>query len=152
MPVNKNPTQDTMPRWELASILIASNLLKFVLEAVPQLKDKDIFLWNDSKAALSWCSQVDIKDTFVLNRVKAIRERCPTTIIKYVPTTDNPADVLTRDITAEDLLKSDLWWQGPSWLTDVQRWPETDQVYNLHPPVLPQQNNIVQPDVDNPLG
>ena len=59
-----------MPRWELASILIASNLLKFVLEAVPQLKDKDIFLWNDSKAALSWCSQVDIKDTFVLIELK----------------------------------------------------------------------------------
>ena len=109
-----------MPRWELASILIASNLLKFVLDAVPQLKDKDIFLWNDSKAALSWCSQVDIKDTLVLNRVKAIRERCPTTIIKYVPTTDNPADILTRDITAEELLKSNLWWQGPFWLTDIQ--------------------------------
>ena len=151
VPVKKNPTQDTMPRWELASILIASNLLKFVLEAVPQLTDKDIFLWNDSKAALSWCSQVDIKDTYVLNRVKDIRERCPTTIIRYVPTGENPADVLTRDISAKDLLCSNLWWRGPSWLTSVQTWPETDQAYNLHPPVLPQQNNTVQPDVNNPL-
>ena len=40
VPVNKDPTEDSMPRWELGSILIAANLLVFVLDAVPGLEEK----------------------------------------------------------------------------------------------------------------
>ena len=36
-------------------------------------------------------------------------------------------------------------------MLDKENWPITEQVYNLHPPVIPQFNIIVQPDVNNPL-
>ena len=108
-PVHKVPREDTMPRWELASILVASNITTFTLDAVPQLRDKELFIWNDSKAALSWCTQVEIKDTYVHNRVTNIRERCPTATIKYVATAENPADIITRDITAKELHQCRLW-------------------------------------------
>ena len=74
VPVDKNPTEDSMPRWELGSILIAANLLVFVLDAIPSLEEKEKTIWNDNKAALSWCSQVEIKDTYVHNRVVDIRK------------------------------------------------------------------------------
>ena len=40
VPVDKNPKEDTMPRLELCSILIASDLLEFVKDAVPQIREK----------------------------------------------------------------------------------------------------------------
>ena len=151
VPIDKNPTEDSMPRWELGSILIAANLMVFVLDAVPSLEIKEATIWNDNKAALSWCSQLEIKDTYVHNRVVDIRKKCPNAVIKYVPTADNPADIITRDITAENLKKCKLWWRGPTWLLNRETWPTTEQVYNLHPPVVPQFNIIVQPDINNPL-
>ena len=149
-PVHKVPREDTMPRWELASILVASNITTFTLDAVPQLRDKEVFIWNDSKAALSWCTQVEIKDTYVHNRVTNIRERCPTATIKYVASAENPADVITRDITARDLHQCRLWWKAPDWIVDREAWPTTEEVYNLHPQIVPQHNNIVGPDQEDP--
>ena len=143
VPVHKDPTQDTMPRWELTSMVVGANLLEFTLDAVPQLASKRSFIWNDNKPSLCWCSQTTIKDTYIHNRVKGLRERCPTTVIRYVPTQDNPADVLTRDITAQDLQKCKLWWNATEWITSEKDWPTTEQVYNLHPPVLPQHANII---------
>ena len=149
-PLHKVPREDTMPRWELASILVASNITTFTLDAVPQLRDKELFIWNDSKAALSWCTQVEIKDTYVHNRVTNIRERCPTATIKYVPSAENPADIITRDITAKDLHQCRLWWKAPEWIVDRELWPTTEERYNLHPQIVPQHSNIVGPDQEAP--
>ena len=150
VPVDKNPTEDTMPRWELASIVVGAKLLVFVLDAVPQLIGKPVFIWNDNKPSLCWCSQTTIKDTYVHNRVKDIREKCPTATLRYVPTDVNPADILTRDITAQDLKKCRRWWYATEWITDQQNWPITEQIYNLHPPVLPQHANVIGPN-DTPV-
>nr|XP_041633544.1 uncharacterized protein LOC121503298 [Drosophila kikkawai] len=36
----------------------------------------------------------------------------------------NPADLARRGVTAEELATSELWWHGPSWLTQQQdTWP-----------------------------
>ena len=151
VPVDKKSNEDTMPRWELCAILIAANLLVFVVSAVKQLEDKEIVIWNDSKAALSWCSQESITDTFVHRRVADIRDRCPTATIKYVQSAENPADILTRDITAADLKKCSLWWQGPKWIIDKKKWPITEQVYNLHPAIRVPQHNHTAAEADPAL-
>ena len=41
----------------------------------------------------------------------------------FCPTSDNPADLLTRGITASQLQSSTLWTHGPSWLTSRSDWP-----------------------------
>ncbi|XP_068735663.1 uncharacterized protein [Montipora capricornis] len=46
---------------------------------------------------------------------------------RYVTTTQNPADLATRGVSAEALIDNQLWWHGPSWLSDDEtKWPSWD--------------------------
>ena len=38
----------------------------------------------------------------------------------HVPTKENPADQGSREGQVDD---SKLWWQGPEWLSDKEKWP-----------------------------
>ena len=39
---------------------------------------------------------------------------------RHVPTQENPADLGSRGGQVDD---SKLWWQGPEWLSDKEKWP-----------------------------
>ena len=54
------------------AMVIAANIVCFLKDAIKQLADKPVFLWSDSRGALSWCSQSEIKTRFVYNRVTNI--------------------------------------------------------------------------------
>ena len=41
----------------------------------------------------------------------------------HVNSTNNPADILSRGCSADELLQSALWERGPPWLTDHSLWP-----------------------------
>ena len=42
-------------------------------------------------------------------------------------TSQNPADLATRGLTTEELVHSNFWWHGPSWLKDdMTEWPSWD--------------------------
>ena len=44
-------------------------------------------------------------------------------------TTDNPSDLPTRGMRAEDLAKCELWWKGPSFLRRPRHeWPDQPHV------------------------
>lgn len=34
----------------------------------------------------------------------------------YVPSFDNPADLISRGLTVAELQLSKLWWHGPEWM------------------------------------
>ncbi|VDI29362.1 Hypothetical predicted protein [Mytilus galloprovincialis] len=59
-----------------------------------------------------------------LNRVKEINEITQEYTWKYCPTDSNPADMLSRGVTATRFLELDLWMKGPEWLTDKSNWPQ----------------------------
>jgi len=42
----------------------------------------------------------------------------------FIPSNDNPADLLTRKISTEQLLSLQLWLQGHQWLQSSQDWPQ----------------------------
>ena len=48
---------------------------------------------------------------------------------RHVPTKENPADLGSRGGQVDD---SKLWWQGPEWLSDKEKWP-TDIVTSRTP-------------------
>src|SRR6185503_3988674 len=74
--------------------------------------------WGDSSTALKWIAGSSSRwKTFVANRVSEIQTLLKHQQWRYVKTTENPADLLTRGISASDLKSSKLWWNGPEWLS-----------------------------------
>ena len=75
---------------------------------------------------LTWILDEPYKwKTFVGNRVAEIQELSNKHDWRHVRSEDNPADIISRDISPADLLNSSIWWHGPKWLSfDSEQWPE----------------------------
>ena len=58
---------------------------------------------------------------FVSNRVTEIQTLVSPSQWYHCPGKENPADLVTRGIMADELLKSQLWLQGPNFLTESDR-------------------------------
>ena len=123
----------TLPRLELMAAVVASRLAQFVLSSLPHLLQKSsVKLWSDSQIVLHWLfSQKRLKQ-FISNRVQDINKTFPDVPWLYCPTNDNPADLLTRGLSAAQLTASSLWQHGPPWLTDETRWPAWNRSEILH--------------------
>jgi hypothetical protein len=91
-------------------------------------------LWPDSTVALYWrCNDPNRWKTFVANRVTEIQTYTTPSQWKHCPGEDNPADHLSRWVTAEQLKKLRNWWQGTLWLSqDSSHWP-SQQTRSHHP-------------------
>jgi hypothetical protein len=88
------------------------------------LKVTKIVFWSDSQIVIYWLSSQKELKCFIQNRVKEIHQATNNATWNYCPTSDNPADLLTRGISADDLSKSNLWTHGPPWLTNHDHLPE----------------------------
>ena len=109
----------TLSQLELMAAVIGARLANHVRESFPSTA---ITFWSDSQIVLHWLSTTKTLKRFVARRVIEILEITTPSMWKYCPTQDNPADLLTRGITAQ-LLNNDLWESGPSWLCDMNLWP-----------------------------
>ena len=98
----------TIPKLELTASLIGARLIHYLTNL---FKFKTIYLWSDSKVAISWItSDRDIKDVYIANRaaeVKTLKTQHQVKVM-YVPTKDNPADYPSRGCTSKQL-KSSNW-------------------------------------------
>ena len=117
--------QITVPKLELTAVLLSARLLDFVKQAYRHcLTITGLYLWCDSQIALHWIHNDKPKHLYVTHRVDEIKDLASDALIRYVSTQDNPADALTRGLTASQLQQSTLWWEGPQWLTTKDKWPE----------------------------
>ena len=110
----------TVPRLELVSAHAATNLVVNVSHALQGLPQPTIYGWLDSMVVLHWICGNGRYNQFVENRVRKIREH-PEIQWRHVPTSENPADLASR---GGPVSGSQIWWDGPKWLADTQRWPE----------------------------
>jgi hypothetical protein len=107
----------TLPRLELLGSLLAARLLKFVSQALKLEDTMEYTCWTDSTVALAWIKgNPNGWKQFVSNRVREIQELTDPSRWKHCPGVDNPADLTTRGILADNLVVSDLWLKGPDWL------------------------------------
>ncbi|XP_008182965.1 uncharacterized protein LOC103309405 [Acyrthosiphon pisum] len=106
----------TIPRLELGGALTLTQLSIKVSEAL-EMDVKKFYLWTDSMVVLGWLnSQTCRLKTFVANRVEEILETTQPEQWRHVATSENPADILSRGTTPNNLQSMNLWWQGPHWL------------------------------------
>lgn len=84
---------------------------------------------------------------YVANRVAETEELTNGGTWRHVPTTDNPADLASRGLSAPEIISNDLWWQGLAWLkSNASRWPDklitltTEEMHKVseenNPPVV----------------
>ena len=89
-------------------------------------KPSALYGWSDSETTLAWLRGHPSRwKTFVANRVSEVITLLPDTCWKYVPTSENPADLATKPrLLPIDLQNCPLWWTGPAWLSKgPSSWP-----------------------------
>ena len=114
--------KQTIPRLELAAAVVAAHQNKFVKEAWNIENNVKHYMWIDAKSVLEWLCSYNLKETYIHNRVKQVRELVgKEMILKYVPTGENPADLLTRQQEATKMMTEKLWSEGPEFLKKPEK-------------------------------
>ena len=115
----------TLPKLELMAAVMATRLANFVKSS---LHNYDLFttthLWTDTQIVLYWIYKQISTKLFIQQRITEIVKSFPSTKWSFTPTSDNPADLLTRGVSTQQLLTSQLWSQGPTWLHSESKWPK----------------------------
>ena len=107
----------TLPRLELIAAVVGARLLDYFCRETG-LDAAKATLWTDSTVALGWiCSDPKRWKPFFANRVIEIESCTVPAQWKHCPGEDNPADHLSRGVSAGDLQELLNWWHGPSWLS-----------------------------------
>ncbi|XP_062712976.1 uncharacterized protein LOC109417462 [Aedes albopictus] len=108
----------SLPRLELCGALLAAQLWEKVAESLKT--DGRVQFWTDSTCVLHWIrSPPGTWTTFVANRVAKIQGLTEAGQWRHVPGITNPADLISRGISPNNIIGNDLWWYGPTWLLDT---------------------------------
>ncbi|XP_049548037.1 uncharacterized protein LOC125959266 [Anopheles darlingi] len=109
----------TLPRLELQAALLLSELYVRIRDAFDS-RVKETYWWSDSQVALSWIRSDNTRwDVYVKHRVAKIQVVTATADWRYVPTKLNPADIISRGISARKLIRPEVmafWLNGPTFL------------------------------------
>lgn len=109
----------TLPKLELMGALLCGRLVKFVENALDFKIKYNIACWTDSTITLGWIkSNSGIRDVYVNNRVREIQQLTPPSHWYHCCGSDNPADLMTLGLLAENLISNNFWFVGPSNLSD----------------------------------
>jgi hypothetical protein len=101
----------TIPRPELSAATIGTRLETSIVKELEK-RDITLFFWSDSSAVITWIKRDDRWGVFVWNRVQEIRNLTSKESWRHVPGVMNPADLLSRGCTVQQLTLS-RWWEGP---------------------------------------
>lgn len=119
----------SLPRLELCAAVLLADLISFVVKTYEdRLNFTKVYAWSDSMVALSWIHSSPHRwKTFVSNRVARIQEKVSPSLWYHVPGEENPADCASRGLLPADFMNHSMWWVGPPWLNQNQKyWPLVD--------------------------
>ncbi|XP_055613769.1 uncharacterized protein LOC129760191 [Uranotaenia lowii] len=119
----------SIPRLELCGALVAAELNEQIKRSV-KMSLRTVF-WTDSTCVLRWLQSIPSTwTTFVANRVSKIQTLTEGCQWNHVAGKENPADLISRGITPEEIVNNQFWWNGPSWLSDnPDSWPITTRTF-----------------------
>ena len=140
----------TIPRMELEGALLLSKLLSAAAKDL-NIPSHSVFAWTDSAIVLGWLQKpLHNLKTYVAHRVEMIVSRVNKKQWRYVHTSCNPADLLSRGVKPSDLVHSDIWWKGPPWLQhSPDIWPKRPDInYDRELPELRPTVLVMHPSED----
>lgn len=106
-------TTTSIPRLELMGAVIGVRLSTRIARVLEIQMSQAVF-WSDSQNVLYWIRGRSRNfKPFVANRVGEIQSSADPEQWRHVPTSLNPADILSRGMKAGDLHNCDKWWKGP---------------------------------------
>ncbi len=118
-----SPTKTvTIPRLELMGAVIATRLAKNINKT---LEVEQTIFWTDSTNVLYWIRNESREfKPFVANRIGEIHRSTNPDQWRHIPGDINPADLLTRGLTATDLANNESWMEGPEMIQgEESTWP-----------------------------
>ncbi|XP_043475868.1 uncharacterized protein LOC122507308 [Leptopilina heterotoma] len=116
--------QISIQRLELQGATLLSRLVTSVCQ-YEVFSNIPIQCWTDSTIVLSWLNKHPSHwHTYVANRISEIQTLLPDHQWRHTSSQSNPADLASRGVQPQELIKSNLWWNGPEWLSlSETHWP-----------------------------
>ena len=114
----------TLQKLELMAAVIAAKLAKFVVNSLGL--DTPVHFWTNSQSVLFWLRSTKSLPQIISPKVSEIQQLIPSATWRHCLTADSHADLLTRGLNFEQFSTSSVWWHGPMWLKDPQKWPTWD--------------------------
>lgn len=103
----------TIAKLELCAALLLAKLYQAAREALGD-RIKKVRLWSDSTIVIEWIRTCpSTLKIFVANRISQIQTLELQDSWSYVPSAENPADILSKGSSVEELKINGLWWYGP---------------------------------------
>ena len=91
-----------------------------------------IYCWFDSMIALYWIKNNKEWRIWVQNRIDIIQKVVKFDNWNYISSSDNAADIATREYLPNSIVNNKLWWSGPEFLLrNKESWPEDKFVSNV---------------------
>ena len=120
----------TVPQLELLAAVVAVKL-NASIKGELNLAIARSYFWSDSTSVLLSIRNRERRfPVFVSNRLAEIeRGSDPNNDWKYVPSGDNPADEVTKEMGATKFVKSGKWLKGPDFLKlPEEKWPSQNAI------------------------
>ena len=128
----------SLPTLELLGVFLAFKNLHSILRTFKRVKIDNVYLAMDAQVVLSWllADIVKTKNQFARNRIRDIHKMFGEITelykvkihYKYVPTKENPADLLTRGLNLDNFKENlSFWLYGPQWINSQNVvWPSAE--------------------------
>ncbi|XP_065082433.1 uncharacterized protein LOC135704851 [Ochlerotatus camptorhynchus] len=123
----------TTPRAELLGAVLLSKLVEKAIAAI-DIDFESVNLWTDSQIVYCWIRKPpEVLQLYVSNRVTEIQRITGAYKWRYVPSQQNPADIISRGEFPRKLLANTMWWDGPPML-------KVTTIEEVHPAPLADEN------------
>ncbi|XP_045460347.1 uncharacterized protein LOC123670826 [Harmonia axyridis] len=107
----------TLPKLELCGAVLLAKLVHRTIKAL-DIQEIPVHAYSDSTITLAWINADAARlPAFVDNKVREIKQLIGKVKWYHVRSENNPADLITRGITASKLISHKLWWNGPDQLS-----------------------------------
>lgn len=142
----------TVPRLELSAAVLSVRTASMLQQELDYQSISHVY-WTDSKVVLGYISNEAKRfHVYVANRVQQIKEHTGTDQWYYVNSRENPADIASRGLHANELVSSSTWFRGPEFLWQQNapyREPQTFQVSPDDPELKQKTVQSFSCDVEN---